>query len=63
MHQRVAFDGSRSYDNVGIAKYTWSFRYDEWDNALDGAMVGFAFSVPGKYTVTLRVEDAAGNEA
>jgi len=63
IQKRVAFDGSQSYDNVGIVKYTWSFWYDGWDHNIAGARIGFDFSVPGMYTVTLLVADASGNEA
>ena len=63
IQQRVAFDGSQSSDNIGIVKFTWSFIYNGTEHDLEGARVGFDFSIPGRYTVWLKVEDASGNEA
>jgi beta propeller repeat protein len=58
----VAFDGSGSSDNVGIVSYVWMF----WDGApqiLSGKNPTYTFATPGTYLVTLKVSDAAGNNA
>ncbi len=56
----VTLDGSNSTDNGGIVSYTWSFTYDGPPRSLTGMTVTWQFDIPGKYTVALRVEDAAG---
>ncbi len=53
----VNFDGSASTDNVGIIRYTWTIAGEE----IDGVAVSYTFENPGNYTITLTVEDAAGN--
>ncbi len=54
----VTFDGSGSSDNVGIISYLWNFGDGGTGN---GITVSHAYSTPGTYTVTLRVDDVAGN--
>ena len=51
----VAFDGSRSLDGERpIARYLWDF----YDGELgEGQNASHAFATPGRYIVTLRVED------
>lgn len=61
--QAVTLDGSASSDNLGIDVYAWSFEYGGGTEELLGRMVQFPFDVPGDYTITLRVTDAAGNSA
>ncbi len=57
----LTLNATRSTDNVGIVSYTWTFEYDGEIVTLDGPVVGFTFRIPGRYYVTLTVEDAAGN--
>ena len=58
----MTFDGSVSYDNIGITSYTWAF-FDETPQMLTGANPTYTFYTPGLYTVTLTVTDAALNYA
>ncbi len=58
----VTFDGSASWDNVGIESYTWTFT-DVTPQTLSGENPTYNFTTPGTYIVTLTVEDAAGNTA
>jgi len=57
----VTLDASGSFDNVGIASYTWVY-VDGWGNpvALDGMVVDTVFNTTGGYLVTLEVSDGAG---
>ncbi len=55
--ETVNFDGSASTDNVGIVRYTWIIDGEEHD----GVTVSYTFEDAGNYTITLTVEDAAGN--
>jgi hypothetical protein len=56
----VAFDGTASTDNVGIASYTWAF-IDGGAQVLSGPSPTYTFANPGTYVVTLTVADADGN--
>jgi len=58
----MTFDGSASYDNIGITSYTWSF-FDGTPQTLNGTNPTYTFNTPGNYTVTLSVTDAALNSA
>ena len=58
---KVIFDGSYSYDNVGIVEYEWSFLYDENQVNLAGPAPSFTFGNVGEYDILLTVTDAAGN--
>jgi len=58
---KVTFDGRRSYDNVGIEKWEWAVRNDRTLALLSGEVVTYTFMDPGKFTVELRVSDAAGH--
>lgn len=54
----LTFDGSESSDTEGeIGSYLWDF--GDGHRAV-GAKVGYIFTRPGLYTVSLRVEDASG---
>ncbi len=57
----VLFDGTGSYDNIAIDKYTWSFEFDDLPRTLLGSSPDFEFTISGIYTVTLQVIDLAGN--
>ena len=58
----VTFDGSGSYDNVGVVNYTWTF-VDGDLKTLTGVTATYVFNTLGSYVVTLNVTDAAGNWA
>jgi len=54
----VAFNGSRSRDNVGVTSYSWDFG----DAATgSGVITNHMYASSGRYTVTLTVRDAVGN--
>ncbi|MFO7991914.1 MAG: right-handed parallel beta-helix repeat-containing protein [Thermoplasmata archaeon] len=56
----VSFDGSDSYDNIGIESYTWSCaEIPDFDLSL--VKPDYIFDSPGTYNITLTVEDSAGN--
>ena len=56
----VAFDGTSSIDNFGIAGYRWDFG----DGATaTGATGSHVYTTPGDYTATLTVWDDSGNTA
>ena len=56
----VAFDGTGSTDNFGIAGYSWDFG----DGATaTGATGSHVYATPGDYTATLTVWDDSGNTA
>ncbi|MCK4971671.1 MAG: PKD domain-containing protein, partial [Thermoplasmata archaeon] len=59
----VTLDGSMSTDNVGIVKWTFSFRNHGVDVVIHGPIGSFRFEYPGDYPVLLTVADAAGNVA
>ncbi len=56
------FDGSGSFDDVGIVNFSWDLDGDGSFEAF-GPVVEKVFNEIGSHTVTLRVEDAWGNEA
>ena len=58
----VTFDGSGSYDNVGITSYTWNFT-DGTAKILTGIHPTYIFNNEGVFVVTMNVTDAAGNWA
>lgn len=59
----VEFNAIGSYDESGIASYTWSFTHNGTSAELSGANQSFVFWTPGTYTVMLTVEDPSGNVA
>ena len=63
MGTNVVFVSTGSSDNVAIATYTWTFKYGGGDKVITGTDASFTFNEPGVYTITLTVEDAAGNKA
>jgi len=60
--QIVYFDGSGSFDDVGISYYTWTAGYNNmswmW---LTGPNPSYSFPSPDRYVVTLTVSDGASN--
>ncbi|MDH5451241.1 MAG: PKD domain-containing protein [Candidatus Bathyarchaeota archaeon] len=56
----VTFDGSGSYDNIGIISYTWMFT-DETQQVLTGVSPTYTFTNPSIYTILLNVSDGAGH--
>jgi len=62
-HETVIFNASRSWDNLGIVNYTWSFVYDGGEVVLGEAKPSFTFHTAGRYVVNLTVRDLAGNLA
>jgi PKD repeat protein len=57
----VTFDGSLSNDNLGIARWAWTFDYGGAAKTLEGVRPGFTFDIPGTYIVGLTVTDGVGN--
>ncbi|MBN1677644.1 MAG: carboxypeptidase regulatory-like domain-containing protein [Candidatus Thermoplasmatota archaeon] len=57
----VYFDGTGSYDDIGIVNYTWTI--EELMEYMWGSMPEFSFSAPGIYNVTLVVEDTTGQKS
>ena len=60
-HTTVTFSSPMSSDNVAIVDITWTFEYDGEERVLTGTGSEFTFDLPGVYTVTLVVSDAAGH--
>jgi parallel beta-helix repeat protein len=58
--ETVSFDAGGSTDNVGIVSYEWNFG-DETSGT--GKTATHEYANTGTYTVTLTVQDAAGNQA
>jgi PKD repeat protein len=61
--EKVTMDAQSAIDNVGVVKWTWTFKEDGKTRTLDGAKVSHTFDTAGDYKVTLTVEDAEGNVA
>ncbi len=55
------FDASDSSDNVGIVNWTWSFMDKGDEILLHGVDPSYTFSEPGSYRISLKMEDASGN--
>jgi len=56
----VTFDGSASWDDVGVVNYIWTF-IDVTPQTLTGVSPTYNFTNLGIFTVTLNVTDVAGN--
>ncbi|MEJ2241419.1 MAG: PKD domain-containing protein, partial [Candidatus Bathyarchaeota archaeon] len=56
----ILFDASKSYDNIGIVDFSWSFGDNTFENS-SGSIVEHIYSEPGIYNVELRVKDFTGN--
>jgi len=54
-------NGTGSWDNGVIVRYTWTFTYADTPVELEGETATFPFLLVGSYAVTLEVEDAWGN--
>ncbi len=63
MGAEYRFDGTGSVDNVGVASYQWSFRYQGAAEVMTGERPTFRFDKVGEYSITLEVMDARGNTA
>ncbi len=60
----VTFNGSGSFDNIGILNHTWSFMDGGGTNiVLYGQGPAYLFDLPGVYSITLSVLDGANNTA
>ncbi|MCK4444052.1 MAG: lamin tail domain-containing protein, partial [Thermoplasmata archaeon] len=59
-NEDVLFDGSSSFDDVGIVNFSWDLDGDGSSDRFD-AQVKLRFTEVGNFTVTLMVEDAWGN--
>ena len=55
------FNGSGSWDNVGIVNYSWEFQYNDTAVELYGRNQFFLFDIPGLYPISLTVMDLEGN--
>jgi hypothetical protein len=55
----IEFNGSKSSDDTGIANYTWTF-IDETPVTLYGVNPVYQFDNPGRFVITLNVDDAVG---
>jgi PKD repeat protein len=58
---QVTFNGTGSADNIGILNYTWNFTHNGTAITLYGAAPSFIFWENVNHTVTLIVQDGAGN--
>ncbi|MCK4970049.1 MAG: right-handed parallel beta-helix repeat-containing protein, partial [Thermoplasmata archaeon] len=58
---RIAFDGSGSFDNLGIVSYIWNVSYRGNFYEIEGIIIYFTFNIPGVYKVDLTVMDASQN--
>ncbi len=61
MGTTVTLDASASTDNVAVTGYVWTFVYDGEEVHLFDPVEEFAFPIPGRYQIELRVRDAEGN--
>jgi PGF-CTERM protein len=59
--QNVTFEGGGSDDNVGIVKYVWNYSMLDVPTTREGRSIVVIFEAKGNYTITLTVEDEAGN--
>lgn len=58
----VTFDGTGSSDDTGITTYEWDVDNDG-NYERNGETASYTYTSPGTRTVTLRIADAAGNNA
>ncbi|MFQ5838827.1 MAG: PKD domain-containing protein [Thermoplasmata archaeon] len=57
----VTLDASGSTDNHRIVNYTWTFQVGDQTVTLYGSKPKYTFTESGTYTITLTVQDEAGN--
>jgi subtilisin family serine protease len=57
------FDASGSTDDNGIVSYAWDFGDGASMTSAGSAVVAHSYTAKGRYTVTLKVADAAGQSA
>jgi PKD repeat protein len=57
----VSFDGSGSFDNVGVVAFEWTFEIGGETVNLTGPNPNYLVDLPGEFEVTLTVSDAFGN--
>lgn len=60
-HETAHFNGNLSFDNVGIANWTWSFNDNGTYVMLYGERANYTFHTSGRFAVILMVRDVAGN--
>ena len=60
VNEKVNFNGTGSWDNVGVTNWSWTFIHLNRATVLYGAESDFSFKETGTYIVELRVRDAAG---
>jgi len=63
MGEAVTLNGSGSWDESGIADYTWTFKDKGEVKVLKGTNPSYTFSTAGTYTISLNVTDPFGNWA
>jgi len=63
MGESVTLNGSGSWDESGIADYTWTFKDEGELKVLKGVNPSYTFSTDGTYTISLNVTDPFGNWA
>ncbi len=61
--QKARFDGSSSYDNVGISSWRWNLTYAGEEQVLLGPVMEFVFLYVGSYDVCLTVVDVSGHSS
>lgn len=60
VNENVYFNGTGSWDNVGVTNWTWTFIHQNRATVIYGVESAFSFSEIGTYEVELRVRDDAG---
>jgi PKD repeat protein len=61
-HETVHFNGSDSWDDAGVANWTWSFTYESAKVELYGPLASWTFDNVGSYQVTLTVRDESRHQ-
>ena len=60
-HETVVFNGSSSFDNIGLVNYYWSFE-DNGSKTISGVNASYRFDNAGIFDVELEVVDTMGND-
>ncbi len=58
--ETYTFDGTGSFDHLGIASYMWTFVHGGENFTLNGSMPSFVFTRMGTYEITLRITNTRG---